>query len=107
MANYVRIEIGLFFFPGPILNRLLPYFADCESDYDLPGPPLRIDDSPDLFNTSVTVTESFASSENVQYKTVLQVLNLLLVQYNPPGQRVRRVLLEAQRRAVQALRLPL
>lgn len=36
--------------------------SDCESDYDLPGPPLRIDESPDL---NTTVTESFASSENV------------------------------------------
>jgi len=35
--------------------------SDCESDYDLPGPPLRIDESPDL---NTTVTESFASSEN-------------------------------------------
>lgn len=43
--------------------RTSPVSSDCESDYDLPGPPLRIDESPDL---NTTVTESFASSENVR-----------------------------------------
>jgi len=40
--------------------------SDCESDYDLPGPALHIDDTPSplFYNSTTTVDESCASSEN-------------------------------------------
>ena len=45
----------------------LKLFSDCESDYDLPGPALHIDEtpSPPFYNSTTTVDESCISSENV------------------------------------------
>ena len=66
-------------YPGPgtrpgIVLRLflfgrLKIFSDCESDYDLPGPALHIDDtpSPPFYNSTTTVDESCVSSENVSF----------------------------------------
>ena len=67
MKSYENIQHGLRHCRTRAKGRGLISFSDCESDYDLPGPALHIDEtpSPPFYNSTTTVDESCVSSENV------------------------------------------